>query len=150
MRKYVAFFLLLAFACGFAGCAFPPGPDFKDFAAYKEDFIIVRNFLLAQDLFQDNPNMVFALLDADIVNLATTKVENETALLSAVDRLCAKGFTYVSLDPDYMIFWEDETGYYGVLWTQKPIKALKFIKEKSRDFKRIDREWYEVGVLDSI
>ena len=67
MRKYVAFFLLLAFACGFAGCAFPTGPDFKDFAAYKEDFIIVRDFLLAQDLFQDNSDRVFVLLKTSLL-----------------------------------------------------------------------------------
>lgn len=150
MRKYVAFFLLLAFACGFAGCAFPTGPDFKDFAAYKEDFIIVRDFLLAQDLFQDNSDRVFALLDADIVNLATTKVGNEAALLSAVDRLRTRGFDYVWAYADHMIFWEDETKKYGVLWAQKPMRVFEYMKEIPRDFKRIDREWYEVGVLDSI
>ena len=49
-----------------------------------------------------------------------------------------------------MIFWEDETKKYGVLWAQKSIRVLEYMKEIPRDFKRIDREWYEVGVLDSI
>lgn len=150
MRKYVAFFLLLAFACGFAGCAFPTGPDFKDFSAYKDDFSLVRDCLLAQDFFQNSTDHILVNLNSDIAEVIDVEAETKDALLASVARLCAKGFNYVILDPDYMIFWEDETGYYGVLWTQKPIKALKFIKEKSRDFKRIDREWYEVGVLDSI
>jgi hypothetical protein len=89
-------------------------------------------------------------LDADIVNLATTKVGNEAALLSAVDRLRTRGFDYVWAYADHMIFWEDETKKYGVLWAQKPMRVLEYMKEIPRDFKRIDREWYEVGVLDSI
>lgn len=150
MQKQIALFLLIAIVCCFVGCAFPTGPDFKDFAAYKEDFILVRDFLLAQDIFQDNPDKVFVLLNADIVNLATTKVGNEAALLSAVDRLCARGFDYVWAYADHMIFWTDETKKYGVLWAKTPIRVLEYMKEIPRDFKRIDREWYEVGVLDSI
>ncbi len=51
-----------------------------------------------------------------------------------------------------MIFWEDETGYYGVLWSDKLAEAISSIREdrpylKSR---KLSTEWYEVGALGSI
>ena len=150
MGKYVAFFLLLAFICGFAGCAFPTGPDFKDFSAYKDDFSLVRDCLLAQDFFQNSTDHIFVNLNSDIAEVIDVEDETKDALLASVARLRTRGFNYVWAYADHMIFWEDETKKYGVLWAQKPIRVLEYMKEIRRDFKRIDREWYEVGVLDSI
>ncbi len=52
-----------------------------------------------------------------------------------------------------MIFWEDETGYYGVFWSDKPNEAVSHIREDSRPYmksRKLTKEWYEVGALDSI
>ena len=47
----------------------------------------------------------------------------------------------------------DETGYYGVLWAEKPTEAISSIREDSRPYmksRKLSKEWYEVGALDSI
>lgn len=51
-----------------------------------------------------------------------------------------------------MIFWEDETGYYGVLWSEKPSDAIEQKRKTDKHLKsrRLFNNWYEVGALDSI
>lgn len=79
--------------------------------------------------------------------------QSDEALTSSIKKIREKGFTYIEVAQDYMIFWEDETGYYGVLWSDKLAEAISSIREDSRPYmksRRLSKEWYEVGAFDSI
>lgn len=128
-------------------------PDFRDFAEYEESFIIVRDFLLDAQVYRNDAASYIVLLNEDILSISDVEPADETALLEAVRVLDEKGFDYVRVEDEYMIFWEDETGYYGVLWSHDPKTSIRSLKERSSDMKskRITKEWYEVGVaLNSI
>ena len=73
----------------------------------------------------------------------------------SVKAIYDKGFTYIEINDDCIIFWEDETGYYGVLWSANPQNAIDQKKEDARPymnmkFKKLSNEWYEIGALDAI
>lgn len=80
-------------------------------------------------------------------------IQSDEALSPSIKKIREKGFTYIEVAQDYMIFWEDETGYYGVLWSDKPTEAISRIREDFRPHmksRKLSKEWYEVGALDSI
>ncbi len=52
----------------------------------------------------------------------------------------------------YVIFWKDETKYYGLLWSLSTRKAISSVKERytGLDYRKLESNWYEIGVLNSI
>lgn len=150
MKKLIALLLLLACVFGLAGCN--TKADFDDFPDYEDDFEAVVQFVLeyvqqrdAVDTFTVNIGDGYIKLDEAI--------QSDEALSPSIKKIREKGFTYIEVAQDYMIFWEDETGYYGVLWSDKPTEAISSIREDSRPYmksRKLSKEWYEVGALDSI
>ena len=66
--------------------------------------------------------------------------------MPSIEKILEKGFTYIEVNKDCIIFWEDN-GFYGWLWSDDPIEALKHITEGDRPymkFQKITDEWYEV------
>ena len=123
-------------------------PAFEDFAEYEESFRIVRDYLLDADTARNDVAPYRILLNEDILAASDVQPDDPVALLKAVRILSEKGFDYVRIEENYMIFWEDETGYYGVLCSHDPMAAIKDIKKKNPGMKsiKITDEWYEVGV----
>ena len=123
-------------------------PAFEDFAEYEESFKIVRDYLLDADTARNDGAPYRILLNEDILTASDVQPDDSVALLEAVRVLSEKGFDYVRIEANYMIFWEDETGYYGVLYSHDPKAAIKDIKKKNSGMKsiKITNEWYEVGV----
>lgn len=124
-------------------------PTFQNFGEYRDAFITVRDFIL--DCGTSTPSTVS--LNEDILSISDHKPKDETALLEAVEKLKNKGFSYVWIGDDYLIFWEDETQYYGVLWSLEPKVSMRSIREDSYStikFRKLTKEWYEIGALDAI
>ena len=147
MRKIVTMILAVTCALGMVGCRFNK-PTFGDFAGYRDTFVVLRDFILD---CEDKPSVVN--LNEEILAISGNEVQDEAALLEAVARLKDKGFSYVYVAEDYMIFWEDETGYYGVLWSENPKAAISRIVKDDHPYmksRKLEKEWYEVGALDSI
>ncbi len=147
MRKIVTMILAVTCVLGMAGCRFNK-PTFGDFAGYRDTFVVLRDFILD---CEDKPSVVN--LNEEILAISGNEVQDEAALLEAVARLKDKGFSYVYVAEDYMIFWEDETGYYGVLWSENPKAAISRIVKDDYPYmksRKLEKEWYEVGALDSI
>lgn len=63
--------------------------------------------------------------------------------------LAGEEFDYLRVSADAVFFNDDETGYYGLLYSENPIRALydQEIPQRGRDYHRINSCWYEWGVF---
>ena len=135
---------------GLSGCN--TKADFDNFSDYEDDFDAVVQFVL-EYVHQRNAVDTFIVDIGDDYIKIDDAFQSDETLSPSIKRIREKGFTYIEVAQDYMIFWEDETGYYGVLWAEKPTEAISSIREDSRPYmksRKLSKEWYEVGALDSI
>ena len=150
MKKIIVLLLISTFVCVLAGCNMKA--DFDNFSDYVDDFDAVVQFVL-EYVHQRNAVATFTVdIGDDYIKIDDT-FQSDEALSPTIKKIREKGFTYIEVAQDYMIFWEDETGYYGVLWSDKPTEAISGIRETSRPYmksRELSKEWYEVGALDSI
>ena len=150
MKKLISFVLALFCISGLSGCN--TKADFDNFFDSEDDFDAVVQFVL-EYVHQRNSVDAFTVdIGDDNIKIDDT-FQSDEALTSSIKKIREKGFTYIEVAQDYMIFWEDETGYYGVLWAEKPTEEINSIREDSRPYmksRKLSKEWYEVGALDSI
>ena len=150
MKNLISFVLALFCISGLSGCN--TKADFDNFSDYEDDFDAVVQFVL-EYVHQRNSVDAFTVdIDDDNIKIDDT-FQSDKALTSSIKKIREKGFTYIEVAQDHMIFWEDETGYYGVLWAEKPTEEINSIREDSRPYmksRKLSKEWYEVGALDSI
>lgn len=150
MKKLISFVLALFCILGLSGCN--TKADFDNFSDYEDDFDAVVQFVL-EYVHQRNSVDAFTVdIGDDNIKIDDT-FQSDEALSPSIKKIREKGFTYIEVAQDYMIFWEDETGYYGVLWAEKPTEEINSIREDSRPYmksRKLSKEWYEVGALDSI
>ena len=150
MKKLKVLLLMLACVLGFVGCNIKA--DFDNFSDYEDVFDAVVQFVL-EYAHQRNDVDTFTVDIGDDYIKIDDAIQSDEALSPSIKKIREKGFTYIEVAQDYMIFWEDETGYYGVLWSDKPTEAISSIREDSRPYmksRKLSKEWYEVGALDSI
>lgn len=150
MKKLISFVLALFCILGLFGCN--TKPDFDDFSSYEDDFEVVVQFVLEYVQQRNAVDTFIVDIGDDNIKIDDT-FQSEEALTSSIKKIREKGFTYIEVAQDYMIFWEDETGYYGVLWSDKPTEAISNIRKDSRSYmksRKLSKEFYEVGALDSI
>lgn len=154
MKKLVAW--VLAIVCAFGGMVSYQWskPDFKDFQEYKDDFVQVKNFLVDYNFARNDTSRLRVDIGNQFLSINGTDI-SDSSIENSVKAIRDKGFTYIELKDDYIVFWEDETGYYGVLWSSNPQKAVRQQKEAARPYmnmksKKLSSEWYEIGALDSI
>lgn len=150
MKKLISFVLALFCVIGLFGCN--SKADFDDFSDYEADFVAIKNFLVDFNFSRNDTSRLLVDIGSQFLSIEGTDISVRT-IEDSVKSIYDKGFTYIEVAQDYMIFWEDETGYYGVLWSDSPTKAISSIREDSRPYmksRKLSREWYEVGALDSI
>ena len=153
MKRIIVALLVVVFMVGLAGCQLLR-PDFEDFQEYEDDFVIVKNFLVDYNIAHNDVSRLIVDIGSQFLSINGTDI-SDSSIEDSVKAIHDKGFTYIEMDNDYIIFWEDETGYYGVLWSSTPKKAISQKKEDARPYmnmksKKLSNEWYEIGALDSI
>ena len=153
VKKLIALVLLLVCVLGLVGCRLIQ-PDFEDFQEYKDDFVAVKNFLVDYNISRNDASRLIISIGSQFLSINGTDI-SDSSIEDSVKSIYDKGFTYIEIDDDYIIFWEDETGYYGVLWSANPQKAISQKKEDARPYmnmksKKLANEWYEIGALNSI
>lgn len=150
MKKLISFVLALFCILGLSGCN--TKVDFDDFSDYEDDFETVVQFVL-EYVHQRNAVGPFTVDIGDGYIKIDEAFQSDETLSPSIKKIREKGFTYIEVARDYMIFWEDETGYYGILRSDKPTEAISNIREDSRPYmksRKLSKDWYEVGALDSI
>ncbi len=153
IKKLIALVLALVCVLGLAGCRLNQ-PDFENFQEYEDDFVAVKNFLVDFNVSRNDTSRLLIDIGSQLLSIKGTDISDST-IEDSVKSIYDKGFTYIEIDDDYIIFWEDETGYYGVLWSANPQKAISQKKEDARPYmnmksKKLANEWCEIGALDSI
>lgn len=82
------------------------------------------------------------LEDSIVINLN----EEEKQAIKSVD----KSFMSLWVTDEYVIFWEDETKYYGLVFSEKPLSTIWDMKTDWYDgveYHRINNNWYEIGAF---
>ncbi len=93
---------------------------------------IKEDYLLDDSLFEDNM----------VINLN----KEEKQAIKSVD----EAFMCLWVTDEYVIFWEDETKYYGLVYSEKPLSTIWDMKSdwyESVEYHRIDSNWYEIGAF---
>ncbi len=103
--------------------------ELRSFDSYPE------NELIIVDINEDN-------LECDNYCLSLTD-EQKKAVITV-----GKKFNYLAVYEDAAFFREDETGYYGLVYSKHPLAALykAGLPQDGREYHRINSRWYEWGV----
>ena len=125
-------------------------PEIQNFEEVKSDYTILAE--LALDTYSEiSPEKEYVIFD--ICYDGTFKYEDDPLRLSDEQQKAVKlineEFDYLRVCKDAVFFHEDETGYYGLVYSKHPIMALykAEMPQKGRDYHRINSRWYEWGVF---
>ena len=116
---------------------------------------MIKNF--SREFYEDNIDD----LDSDYITLSfssdgTVVCDQQDMTLSEVSdeisqavSLVRQKFAYLHVYSDYVVFWEDETKYYGLLWSETPRLTIIRMQEEYYNFDKIkiNSEWYVIGAL---
>ena len=110
MKKLIA--VILAIVCAFVGLVYYRWnkPDFKDFQEYENDFVTVKNFLIDYNFARNDASRLSIDIGSQFLSINGTDI-SDSSIENSVKAIHDKGFTYIEVNDDYIIFWEDETGY---------------------------------------
>ena len=151
MKKAIALVLVLICMLAMVSCQLNQ-PDFENFQEYEDDFSIVKNFLVDFNFSRNDSSSLIVDLNSRSLTIDGEEISDST-MEDSVKAVYDKGFTYIEINEDCIIFWKDETGYYGVLWSVDPEDAIdQMVKSNKPNLKsrKLANEWYEIGALDSI
>lgn len=125
-------------------------PYIEDFEEVSDDYEIVAqlalnsyNELKPHDSYPENEFIIIDIyydsLKCDDFGLSLTD-EEKNAVLTA-----RKKFGFLRVYEDAVFFCRDETGYYGLVYSKHPLKALHKYQD-GKEYHRINSLWYEWGV----
>jgi hypothetical protein len=141
----------------FLSLAFPKTvTQFEDFAECKDDFMVLCTFL--RSYYSENGcsgRVVFRFSEDSVVfrlagsTLSDYKVISVDFLTGQIPAAQNKRLVEGWIEENMIIFWENETKYYGLLYSERPILSLISIKSwhSGLESNKLDRNWYEIGVL---
>lgn len=149
MKRILCVFMVAVLLLSFSACA-GIKVKFENFADYKADFETVSNFL--RSCYKENAYSGSATFDFEDGNILKDGVVFSEQFVKEIQTIQQNGFSYAWVEENYIIFWEDETRYYGVLFSENPKTALNSVKQWYDELKskKLDKNWYEIGALNSI
>ena len=123
-------------------------PQIENFDEIADDYETVAQLALNtySDLMPDEEYIIIDIYNGifrkDNANFILTD-EQQNAVQAA-----SKKFDYLRVCKDAVFFCEDETGYYGLVYSKHPLNALykAEIPQDGREYHRINSHWYEWGV----
>lgn len=125
-------------------------PEFSDFKEYEADYALTIDLLTNYySNGNDSDHITVRLSDGQAVFEGTVlSGESHRSALATV----SEKFDYAWVYEDRVIFWEDETKQYGLLWAERPGAALSDLRSwySNVDAVRITAHWYEVGHLHTV
>lgn len=149
MKRLISILIIIILLISFSACSLTKA-KFENFADCKADFETVSNFLRSYYMDQDySGSATFEFIDGNIWKDNLVVSEEYAEEIKTIQQ---NGFTYVWVEEEHIIFWQDETRYYGVLFSEEPKTALRSVKEWYDELKskKLDKNWYEIGALNSI
>lgn len=157
MKKYiVVVFLLLVIAFVFIQVNLLYSKEtlyIKDFEKVVHDYSKIRDILFkhynkenySEMLILDIDKSNFEIIDGD------KKINMNDEEKKALEKICEtsyKGhYSFIWVTENYIIFWEDETKLYGVIYSKEFKESIEEIKKwyDGVQFRRVEGDWYEIG-----
>ena len=130
----------------FSGCE-NSDVKFNDFSDYKNDFEAIVDYV--SDF---SPHTINTIISSYTIDFYKGYIEIDSehqspeSLNPSIKRVFDKGFTFIEVNADCMIFWYDNMSY-GVLWTNAPVESLSRIRDELGSYQTLTDGWYEVGNL---
>ena len=125
-------------------------PETESFQEVGSDYAVLAE--LALDTYNElSPEKEYVIFD--ITYDGEFKYNDSSLTLNDEQQkavmLVNEEFDYLRVCKDAVFFHEDETGYYGLVYSKHPLIALykADIPQQGRDYHRIDSRWYEWGVF---
>ena len=123
-------------------------PQIENFDEIADSYETVAQLALNtySDLMPDEEYIIIDIYNGifrkDNANFILTD-EQQNAVQAA-----SKKFDYLRVCKDAVFFCEDETGYYGLVYSKHPLNALykAELPQDGREYHRINSHWYEWGV----
>ena len=125
-------------------------PEIENFNEVQDDYETIAEFAL-ETYNEISPEKEYVILD--VLYNGTFRFEDyEIPLTEKQQRavkLISEEFDYLRVCKDAVFFHEDETGYYGLVYSEHPLIALykNEMPQRGRDYHRLSSRWYEWGVF---
>lgn len=151
MKKVVIFILAVSILLSMNGCI---KNEVEVFEENKTHFSLVADFATTyyERNHSDKEHLTLAFSNGNIIDTETV-LNISDKISEATEKIEDAQFEFLWVTSDYVIFWQDETKYYGLLWAEYPKTIIKSIKEDWYDdmeYQKIENNWYEIGVLNAI
>lgn len=155
-KNILVVFLLLIIAVGFILVNLFYSKEtlyIKDFETVSENYSKIRDMLFeyynkenySEMIILDIDKSAFEIIDGDKKKNMNDEEKNS---LKKICEASYKGhYNFIWVTENYIIFWEDETKMYGVIYTND----FKEVKEEIKkwydgvQFRKIEEGWYELG-----
>ncbi len=152
MKKIFGIFLLIVLLFCCCSCNKAENEILKN---NKTHFSAVTNFALSyhSENHNDTDEHITLVFDNGKIKNEGAIVDIAKALSNSVKIIEENDFDYLWVDENYVIFWKDETKYYGLLWSECVTDIIKTMKNEwfsALEYNKIDGDWYEIGVLSAI
>ncbi len=159
MKKGIIIILaiLLAFILVVTSYFFVYGgePEFENFNDVSADYETIAN--VAMKYYNESTDKdericltikEDCLLDDSLLedNIVINLNKEEKQAIKSVD----EAFMCLWVTDEYVIFWEDETKYYGLVYSENPLSTIWDMKSdwyEGIEYHRIDSDWYEIGAF---
>lgn len=125
-------------------------PEIENFDKICDDYEIVAQLALNTyaELSPEDEHITIHIYDGNLQihdsdsNLPLT--EEQKNAVQIID----KKFSHLHVYKNAVFFWRDETGYYGLVYSNHPLIALykNELLQAGREYHRINSMWYEWGV----
>lgn len=123
-------------------------PQIENFADISNDYEVVVQLALNTytELSPKEESIIIDIYDCNFKyhnsNLPLTEAQQNAV------RIASERFNYLRVCKDAVFLCEDETGYYGLVYSKHPLAALYKAKlpQAGREYHRINSHWYEWGV----
>ena len=123
-------------------------PQIENFEQVSADYEIVAQLSLNtySELSPEDEYIIINIYDGNFQynnsNLSLTEAQQNAV------RTAGENFDYLRVCKDAVFFCEDETGYYGLVYSKHPLAALykAELPQDDRGYHRINSHWYEWGV----
>ena len=152
--------ILLAFSVGVASYFFVCGgePEIENFDAISDDYEIIAKASIKyyNEVSVKDERITFLTYDDHMEVLDLKNPSNDGVVINLNEeeksaiKTIYKEFDYMWVTKDYVIFWQDETKYYGLVYSKNPLSTIWNMKSdwyESVEYHRINSNWYEIGAF---
>ena len=140
-KKIILSILIACFLISIYGCS--KSSEAERLSKNLSDYKLVAEYAL-NNCKNDKYKVIDGKAERYVVVLSD--IEDIAEIKSCV-AIAQQDFSYIWIEDSYVIFWNDETKTMGLLYSEKPKKAIKSIKTwyTTMESEKINKNFYIIG-----